>query len=103
MIRDIEEFKAQLERQRFLNDCPLRDAKIGVGDSGTVEELAIGVAKCPEWARCECIREEERVRTIGSRLPGILSLEGPDLVGNISVGNTTCQGLIIGLSDRNRE
>jgi hypothetical protein len=88
MIRDIKEFQAQLKRERFLNDCPLRDAQIGVVDSGTVEELAIGIAKCTEWARCECFREEVRVRTIGSRLPRILSLDGPDQIRNISVG--TC-------------
>jgi hypothetical protein len=93
MIRDIEEFKAQLKRERFLNDCPLRDAQIGVVDTGTVEELAIGIAKCPEWARCECFRKEVRVRTIGSRLPGILSLDWADQVRNIRVG-TTCHGLI---------
>jgi hypothetical protein len=102
MIRDIKGFKAQLKRERFLDDCPLRNAKIGVVDSGTMEELAIGIAKCPEWARCECFREQVRVRTIGSRLSRILSLDGPDQVRNIRVG-TTCQGLIVGLADRNRE
>jgi len=48
MIRGIKEFKAQLKRERFLNGCPLRDAKIDVVDSRTVEGLAIGIAKCPE-------------------------------------------------------
>ena len=102
MIRDIEKFKAQLKRERFLNDCPLRDAKIGDVDSGTVEELAVGIAKRSEWARCECIREEVGVRTIGSRLPGILSLEGPDQVRNIREG-TTRQGLIVAFADGNWE
>ena len=102
MIRDIEEFKAQLKRERFLNRRPLRDAAIGVVDSWTVEELTIGAAKRPERARREYIREEVRIRAIGSGPPGILSLHVPDQVWNICDG-ATCQRLIVALTDRNRE
>jgi len=85
VIEDVEEFGSHFERHSLSDHRPLHQAEVGVVKSWTVEELAVRVAELPEWAGSKCVRQEESVRAVGSRLSRILDDNISDPVGYVGI------------------
>src|SRR5882762_618336 len=100
VIEDVEEFGSDFERHSLSDHRPLHQAEVGVVKSWTVEELAVRVAELPERAGSKCVRQEESVRAVGSRLSGILVNDVSDAVGHVSVPRSE-EGIVSALADSN--
>ena len=85
MIEYIKEFSANLEAHGLFDHGPLTDPEVRDADSGAVEELAVGIAKSAVWTTGKRVRQEVGVRSIGTRISGILGHDFPDEVGHIGV------------------
>src|SRR5262245_33645132 len=83
VVENIENFSPNLKGHGFFDDGPLRDAEVRVVQTGTVEELAVRVAKLTQRTGCKGIRQEKSVGTIGPGFTRILDHDLSCEVGNV--------------------
>ena len=99
VIEDVKEFYAHFKGCRFRNSRPLHQTDIEIVDSGTVEELPIGVAERAHWSCVECIPVEKGV--IG--IAGIHNVNLAYKIRHICVPTTKQRDIISVLADRDRQ